>query len=280
VETPTGTAPPAATAVPPPTPEVRRSHRRRWVAILVAAAVIAAGGLSAVAILTVPTSSPPPSFAEARSLANGTVSNLSGGGWTLLLGVGLAERAAETVAVTAVTNVTGSTCTPAALPGATLPTSVSVPAYSGGLNAGRAPFWAFVYHQASSGTYLLVQVSGRTPTAVARLTGSSCAATLGSLLPVPDRFVDSVGADAAAWSNASGFVAGDPAIDTVIMVASGGTTGGLITYPAGWLFEFTPCGPFASGTLTSRPTYVVGVDPAGTPTFASTSSMSCPAASG
>ena len=246
----------------------------------VVAAVVLAGLFGAL-VLTPATSVPSPSFSEARAEANASIADLSGGGWELLLGVGVDQPHAQQVSVSAAVNATGNSCTLTALPGYPLPSSVTVPSYSGGLGAGRAPVWLFIFNQSSTGTYLLVGVEGAVAAPVGYLSGSACVASLGQVHPVPAKFVDSVNAAQVAWtnsvSNASAFVAADPAIGSLVMLGAGSSVRSSISLPAGWLFDYTPCGPFPTGAATHNVTnFLVGVGAAGAFLSALTSTTPCP----
>ena len=284
---PSGPAPAAPVASPPaPAGSVRppspRFRGRRPLVIAVVVAVVLAGVLGALVVLGSSSPAPPPTFSQAWGEANGSVANVSGGGWTLLVALGLDQRTGATVSVAAATNTTASACTPVAIGSAPLPTNLTIPGYGGSFGAGRAPLWLFVYRQSSSGPYLLADVTGGGAAAVAELTGSACASNLSAISPIPAKFVDSPAVAASAWSgsvDASGFVAGDPAIDTLVMVAAGASTHGGFPLPAGWLLEYAPCGPFVTGTLTQETTFVAAFDASGSVVCGSpfTSTTGCPA---
>jgi hypothetical protein len=250
----------------------------------VVAALVLAAFLGAVVLFDTASPALSPTFSEARNEANASVANVSGGGWSLLLAVGLEQRTGATVSVGAAANSTTLNCTPVGIGGNPVPTSVAVPGYAGSFGAGRAPFWLFVYRQSSSGPYLLADVSGQSAAPLAELTGSACTSKLSTISLLPSRFVDSPAVAATAWSgsavDASAFVAADPKIDTLLMVAAGSSSRGPLTLPPGWLFEYAPCGPFVSGNLTNETTFVAGFDSTGAVVLGSpfTSSTGCPSA--
>jgi len=253
--------------------------------VAVVAGLVLAGVLGAVVFLSPSSASLPPSFSQAWSEANGSVADLLGGGWQLLLAVGVDQPHAQVIPVGSAVNATGNSCTLTALPGQSIPSNVTVPSYSGSLGAGRAPLWLLTFNQTRTGTVLLVGVGAGLAVPFATLTGSKCLSSLGEVLPIPSPFVDSVAADRTAWtdpvSNASAFVAADPSIDSLLMIAAGGSGrsgGGL---PSGWLFEFTPCGPFPTGGATGNETdYLVAVGADGSLLGDLTSSTACPLAPG
>lgn len=270
---------PASLPKPPP------AQHRRVLVLIVAAAVVLAGLLGAVVFLAPSSSTPPPSFSEARAAANASIADLSGGGWELLLGLGVDQPGAQEVSVADAVDATGNSCTLTAVPGHSIPANVTVPAYSGSLGAGRAPLWLFVFFQPSSGTYLLAGVVGGIAAPIATLSGSLCVASLGDVHPVPAVFADSVAADSVAWtnpvSNASAFVASDSRIDSLMMVAAGSSSRDSTSLPAGWLFEYAPCGPFPTGTPTSNQTdYLVAVGAGDGLLGDYTSATACPSTAG
>jgi len=275
------------TGVAPTSPPAGRSAipRRAILVVAVAAGVVIAGLLGAWVLLA-PSSAPAPlSFSEARAEANASIADLAGGGWSLLLGVGVDQPRSQLVSVASAVNATGNSCTLTAVPGYPIPSNVTVPAYSGSLGAGRAPLWLLLFNQSRTGTVLLVGVEGGLAVPFATLGGSTCLSSLGEVQPIPSPFVDSVAADRTAWtdpvSNASAFVGADRSIDSLVMVAGGGSGragGGL---PSGWLFEYAPCGPFPTGGATSNQTdYLVGVGADGTLIGDLTSTTACPVTSG
>lgn len=284
-------SPPAlapSTGVLPPRPSARprgEVDRRRAVAIVVVAGVVLAGVLGAIVFLGSSSATPPPTFDEARGDVNRTVANLSGGGWSLLAAFGLDERDGSTISVPLVASYSGSDCSAVAVGGNPVPTSLRVPAYAGSFAAGRAPFWVFLLRQSAAGPFLLADVAGGSATPIGTLSGTGCLTNLSKLSVLPTRFVNSPTVAGKAWSgslevNASAFLAGDPAIDTLILLATGSFVIDSFTF-TGWGLEYAPCGPFLAGTLTNETTYVAAFTPSGTLAApAAESTIGCPTAAG
>lgn len=259
----------------------RRSlTRRRVLAIGIAAVLIVAGALGAYLLLRPGPANLPPTFREAEQEVNATAAGIQGGGWTALSAFGLDERTGSTISVALVVSRAGSTCTAGAVGSNSVPTSLSVPSYSGSFGAGRAPFWVFLVRQASSGPFMLVQVSGGSTAPIALLSGSACTENLSAIDPIPTPFVNSPKIAHTAWTgsggvNGSAFVEGDPAIDTLVMLATG--TADLDGYSfTGWAIEYAPCGPFLGGTLSSEATYAMLFSATGASVAAASSTTECP----
>jgi len=221
----------------------------------------------------------PPTFFEARSTANDSVATVSGGGWVLLTAFGIDVRSTATIPLSNIVNTTGSGCTPTAVGGGALARTITVPAYSGSFGAGRAPLWTFLYRQSASGPFLLANVfAGASPT-LANLTGAGCATNLSKVAAMPSTLVDSPPVASTAWSgsgvNASSFAAGDPAIDTLLMVATGSVKVSGYSF-SGWAFEYAPCAPFGSAPLTNETAFVMLFGPHGTLQTSATVQTGCP----
>lgn len=253
--------------------------RRRLLAIVVVAGFLATGILAAVVFLGEGGPTPPPTFSQARAEMERAVGNYSGGGWTLLNALGLDERTGSTVTLSTITNRSGTNCVPGSLSGFPLPSTVSIPSYSGSFSSGRAPFWFFLLRQPTDDHYLIVIATGSSATPVANLTGPGCAASAAAISPVASPLADSPTVAGDAWTgtaNASAFVAGDPAIDSLILFATGTTTVDHVTF-SGWGLVYSPCPPFESGSTTNETTYVVAFSSAGGYDGSLTSTTGCPA---
>jgi hypothetical protein len=244
----------------------------------VVAALLLGGVLGGLLYFGTVAAAPPPTFFEARGEANRSMSLLLGGGWRLVSALGLDQRSGTAVNLTSVTNASGSDCAPAAIPGYTLPTSLSVPSYSGSFAAGRAPLWLFLYRQSATGPFVFAEVANGVAQPLSGVTGSACLTDLESLSPLSNSTVDSPGIAAAAWNSpgdAGEFVAGDAAIDTLAMLATGSFKDHGYTF-AGWGLEYAPCGVLSSGTGTGQASYVVGFSPTGGFYAAVSTTTDCP----
>jgi len=247
--------------------------------IAVAAVVVVAGLLGASVLLSPSASAAPPTFDEARTALAPVVANVSTGGWTLLGGFGLDERSGSTIEVAEVVATMSTNCTPGAVPGYSLPASVHIPAYAGSFGAGTAPFWTLLYRQSTDGPYLIATDTAGAVVPVAYLVGASCASSLASVKALPGTFVDSPVVAKAAWSgtaNASEFVEGDPAIDTLALLATGSLPIDGYSF-SGWGLEYAPCPLLLADSTVSETTYDVAFSPAGAYDGAVTSHTDCPA---
>jgi len=220
-----------------------------------------------------------PTFFDARSSANGSVATVAGGGWVLLTAFGMDVRSTDSLVLANLVNTTGAGCTPTAVGGGTLPRTITVPAYSGSFGAGRAPLWTFLYRQSVSGPFLLANVFAGAPPTLADLTGAGCATNLSKVAPMPSTIVDSPRVAATAWSgsgvNASSFAAGDPAIDTLLMVATGSLKVAGYSF-SGWAFEYAPCAPFGDAPLTNQTAFVMLFGARGSLQSSATVETGCP----
>jgi hypothetical protein len=253
--------------------------RRRVVAIAVAIGLVLVALFGALIFWGTGTAALPPTFVEARDAVNSTVAGVAGGGWTLLSGFGLDERAGSTILVTTIATGSSATCTPEAISGYALPTTLAVGAYSGSFGSGRAPFWLFLFRQTADGPFMIAIDTGASAVPVAYLNGSACATDLEKVAPMPDPIVNSPAVASASWTgsaDASGFVAGDPAIDSLVMLATGSLTVDSVTF-TGWGLEYSPCDPFLTNSTVSESNYLAGFTAAGTFEAAFSSHTDCPA---
>ena len=151
-------------------------------------------------------------------------------------------------------------------------------AYSGSFGSGRAPFWLFLFRQTADGPFMIATDSEGSTTPEAYLNGSACATALEKVAPMPDPIVNSPAVASASWSgtaDASGFVTGDPAIDSLILLATGSLTVDSVTF-TGWGFEYAPCDPFLEDSTVSETNYLAGFTAAGTFEAAFSSHTDCP----
>jgi len=249
------------------------------VALAIAGGLILLALLGALVVFGTGAAALPPTFAEARGAVNSTLASVAGGNWTLLSAFGLDERVGSTILVSTIATGSSATCAPGKITGYPLPTSLNVSAYSGSFGSGRAPFWLFLLRQSSTGPFLIAIDSDGSATPVAYLTGTTCTTDLEKVSPMPTPIVDSPGVASASWTgsaDASGFVAGDPAIDALVMLATGSLTVDGITF-SGWGFEYAPCDLFLANSTVSESNYLAGFTAGGTFEAAFSSHTDCPA---
>ncbi|MFZ1023602.1 MAG: hypothetical protein WAN87_05660 [Thermoplasmata archaeon] len=176
-------------------------------------------------------------FRPAWSDGNRSTSVAGGTNWTLSLAAGYDFPSSFSIGLS---NITES-CTPTPVANSPVPTSLSIPAFSGSLKSGDSPFWLLAYEQNSTGDILLVSVSN----GVAQPIGVVAASCLGTGLPdasIPGAVLDSSTAATIAEANGgSAYVAAHPGAFLEMGVIGGfsGLHGGPF-----WSFDYSPCNPF------------------------------------
>ncbi len=194
------TMPESSSPVPAPPPASGPSQRNTPLLVVVIAVVVALlltvlllgvlGSSSSGTPLAVGNGS---TFSSARSVADGFAS--LHGTWDLLEGVGVALPNATVYPITAPT-VTAN-CTYTTLAG-TVPSNLTIPAYSGSLTSGAAPVWLFGYFSPASGNELaMFDIGGQVAVAI-DLSAGCTSGTLLHFTGIPGSVVDSSSAVAAA----------------------------------------------------------------------------------
>lgn len=189
--------------------------------------------------MTVPP--PPPAamsvgFASALRAANATAAGADGGPWVMWSATGVDSRE--------VRNGSGflpwsesEGCSPSAPFGGAGPAS-HVPAYSGPIDSGLAPYWLFAYANASSTSLIVVVVNGSAFDAGTVTPSPLCVTPAYGAVPAIGLFNSSAAAAAAGAVNSS-FVNSFPGLNATLSLteASGGGSSGEWQ----WLVEFTSC---------------------------------------
>jgi hypothetical protein len=185
-------------------------------------------------------------YSGARPIADHTVGGFGGGGWTLLLAVGLVSPTAEATPtnMTALGNLTAYCIyTPiSGLGGFTLP------AYSGNRSSGASPAWEFAYRN-GSGTVTLVSVIDGQGTVLATLSGLECSIGAALFHSVPGNAIDSAQAAADVRPAARAFLAAHPNASAVYALI-GGVHFETLNVNLEWSIVYSTCsfGSTAGGT--------------------------------
>jgi hypothetical protein len=255
---PSGAASSGTATAPPPSapPSQRPLGRYLWPVIaivvvlgvifsLVAAGVFSSGGGSS--------GGSTPTFLTAYAVAQPSANKVAGGPWDLVAAAGVDSPTSVT---TNVSTATSTNCVFSAVPGGTIPSSVTIPAFHGQLSSGGSPFWGMIFVNRASQQVLLVGVQNGTPQALAIGTGS-CVQTFGNFTNVPSGIVDSSTAASAAWGDGgSAFVGahGNLTLTLEMGLIGGGT---LLGIPIGatWLISISPCGFSGSGPAGTQPEF-------------------------
>lgn len=250
----------------PPAPEGAGEHpsappRRKAIAIAAAFGAVLVVLLLLVAGILPGFTGPSPaeglSYAEAAPMALAGIPAGFAAHPIALAAVGIDSRTGGQVNLSTVANATAN-CTVTELAGFPTAGLLSLPAFSGGFDTGRAPLWVFGFEAAAGGPYAVVAVGADGASALVTATGTGCSSLLTGVRPLPSQVVDSPAAASSAWNNGgSNYVGHTANVSTLTMVAEGGLTTGLLTSPL-WVFFYGPCSPLSGGNV-SRPAYLVGV---------------------
>jgi hypothetical protein len=182
-------------------------------------------------------------YSQAKHVADAKA-NASGSGWVPVIGAGI-----DTPYDTLVPPSSGP-------PGCVGP-GFYIPAYSGNISKGEAPFWLFEYLQnptqiAPSELLVLVE-NGSASVLIDLPAGTTCSQYLGNTPPLPASVVDSptILANAQAAGGAS-YLAGETGA-TVTFEVSGGV-GGSPPAPATWQVVYMACSFYGVGGATGTHT--------------------------
>jgi len=261
--------PPPLTAVAAPPPAPRRPLRLPWEPGLTIAVVAIAVVLLLVLSLALSggpagkdstaRSSAAVSFSSARGL--GTQAGAPHGTWDLYtaLGVDLANATTLPLNFSAESN-----CTFTSYSG-TLPSSITIPAYTGNLARGLASEWLLSFLQPGTGSELAVAVTNGVPNLVLELSGPSCSNLNGTRSTIPNTIVDSpVAAAAVAAAGASAYLQAHPkGVSLEMLLFPGDLFPGQVPSSPEWSFYYSTCPLDLNGTPPSGPlgyTFNAGVN--------------------
>lgn len=185
------------------------------------------------------------SYAQAEAEANRSAGTVAGGPWNLVAALGYAPAASQQ---TSTSSAVGSGCkaTPAGV--GPIPTSVTIPGFSGSFSSGDATWWGMFYRASSGSEFLIVEVLEGTATPLAVASGA-CVSEFANLTAVPSNVVDSPVAASAAWTEGgSAFrsVHSGLALNLEMALVGGGTYSGSPLGPT-WFVDYSPCLPLGLG---------------------------------
>jgi hypothetical protein len=181
-------------------------------------------------------------FSSARTTGS-SVTSSSGGNWELLdaFGLDLPNAATEPLGLS---NLSAN-CTVTSLSGP-LPSSLTIPRFTGNLSSGDAAEWDLAFLQPATLSEIAVAVTGGTVALALEISGAHCLPTNTSAEPsISATVVDStVAASAVAAAGATAFLAAHPKGVSLVMFLIPFTVGGSAQpssgYPA-WLFDYSTC---------------------------------------
>ncbi len=219
-------------------------------AIALGSAVAVAGIAMGVIFLSGPPAPNGVAFLAAGASGASALHSLLNGSWELAGGAGVEQPTPSTVSLSNGSSLLGPNCTISLLPGAPPSGQLTIPAYHGPFTTGLAPFWLLLYESPSGDSFAVVAVVEGAPSPLATLSGANCSLTLAGVTPLPSGAVDSPVAARAAWAaSGSGWVAADPGLTTLTMVAVGSGTFMGFSFVEVWLVQYAPCSPFTPGSV-------------------------------
>jgi hypothetical protein len=233
----------------------RTSRRRVW-AILTVALVVSAGLIAGVYFLQIPGPRQQPSgldFSGALAKSNQTVSNSSGGPWSLV-----SVLAVVTTQPVWPFPFDGEACQQ--YPGVSVWNSSQIPVWTGSLSSGISPFWSLWYLNASNFLIAAFTVNESVhlvgPIPPTSLCGEGLAATLANIGQgggtVVWTSVDSTSASQVAWEAAGrSFVDSHPSVTIDYELDGAQQLVGVSEAQWGWAITYSVCGlpGFGGSTL-------------------------------
>jgi hypothetical protein len=247
------TAPPpslfASAPIAPPTPPAPRNRRRLTLGAVAAAAVV----LLLVTFVVLPALSGPGgaaavlTYSGALPVADGTVANFDGGGWTPLFAAGFDSATNESFPANATLFGNVSGCSYSATSGAN---GISLPSFAGNRSAGQSPAWAFAYRNGTDAIAIVAVINGH-GTVIATVTGSSCGFYVGFLYAIPGNAIDSSRAATVVRPMAASFLAQYPNASAVFLLFGGAVTSfGGLPKQSEWSVGYSSCTIGASSNST------------------------------
>jgi hypothetical protein len=155
--------------------------------------------------------------------------------------------------------------------------SLLIPAFHGSFASGLSPFWIVLLNGSARGPVLVVEVQGSAAAVLAEVGGAGCPLGGPSDRQLPSGTVDSPVVAATAWSDlGSGWVSGDPALNSLTMAVFGAGTYDGLALPSLWAVAYTPCDPLLGGPSVQTG-FVAGFDlTSGNLTGSLTENVDCP----
>jgi hypothetical protein len=209
--------------------------------------IVVLGALFGLGLLKGSTSSTPGSsgsgadtFDQARSAANSSATAYQSASWDLISADAIFTPSSVTEATGNVTQI-NSTCHLALA--SSIPSSYTLPAYSGSLSAGVSPYWGFLFID-SSGAAIFVVVNSGTAQVFGELTSTSCpgfSSVFADFSPVPNNAVDSSTVlSATQGDGGSTFLSTYPTAHVELSLLGGLSFSGF-SEPAAWTVDYSTC---------------------------------------
>jgi hypothetical protein len=179
------------------------------------------------------TSSTSLAYSQAAPEAGSAASGYHAGNWTPVVAVG--ENSATTVTEPFGTAIPIPRCTLNLLS----ESPMTLPAYSGSVNTGVAPFWLFAYAQGKVSSGLIVLVVNGVASPFATYTGTCLESLAGGDYNVTAKVIDSTTAAAAAQSDAATFLGSHTSLTGSLILIGG-------PFPV-WDVDYSTCSLTAVG---------------------------------
>lgn len=197
-------------------------------------------------------------FSSARS-TGGSLAASAGGTWELLDASGLDLPNATTVPLS-LSNISAN-CTVTFLGGGTLPSSLTIPRFTGNLTSGDSPEWELDYLEPATLSLIAVAVTEGSVALALEISGPHCLPSNASAeASIPAGVVDStVAASAVAAAGATAFLTAHPNGVSLEMDLFPFTLGGLEPSGPGapaWWFDFSTCPLLSASSNGTEPSGV------------------------
>jgi hypothetical protein len=184
-------------------------------------------------------------YSQAAPIATQSTSGYQGGGWALLIAVGLDAAVSQSLPINS-SSLETSECSFSLAAGA--PAVISVPAYSGNRTTGAAPMWEFVFRNGAENLLVVSVIDGKV-TIIGTIGGSDCTSAFGLFTAVSPTVIDSSQAAGAVSVDAAPFLALHPDANTTFALLGGISFLGLSIGPE-WTVTMTTC-PFGAVTAST-----------------------------
>ena len=217
------------------------------------------------------------SFGQAVASSAQAASLQLGSSWATVGAIGFDDRAGTSLSAEDLTAYLGPNCTATPLLGGIALPALVIPPFGGSFGSGLAPVWIVLLVSSGLGSTVVVEVADGAATPVAEVGGSGCALSPGSVPTLPSNTVDSPVVAGAAWNDlGKSWVAVEPNLTTLTLVAfAGGSFQGFET--AGlWATVYSPCNPLVGGPNVQTALLAAFNLTDGTLTGSTTHAVDCP----
>ena len=240
---------PAATATATPAPAPRPNRLPLYAGVGAAAVVVLLLLVFVLGPALSGSSSPGSSggsaltYDQAKPIADKALAGYQGGGWAILVGVGVAPITSEVLPL----NLSALSVNCTFSPNPSAPSNLTISGYNGSRSAGVATAWDFIYRNGASVLEIVAVVNGQA-IIFGSISGGLCS-TAFALLSTPSGVIDSSAAASAVASYSASFLASYPNASSEYFLVGGISFGALLSQGPTWGITYTTCSlsPTASG---------------------------------